>query len=97
MENNKYVMKVESIPVRLEQLAEEAAELTQAALKLARKYRGESPTPKTKEECIRKLHEETADVMACLDCLLDVLDGASVMDRKHEKIERWAERLKRRE
>ena len=35
----------------LEQLAEESAELAQAALKLARKLRGGNPTPKTEQEC----------------------------------------------
>ena len=35
----------------LEQLAEESAELAQAALKLARKLRGVNPTPKTEQEC----------------------------------------------
>ena len=35
----------------LEQLAEECTELAQSALKLARKIRGENPTPKSLEEC----------------------------------------------
>lgn len=33
-------------PALLEQLAEECSKLSQAALKLARKLRGENPTPK---------------------------------------------------
>lgn len=42
-------------PALLEQLAEECSELAQAALKLARKERGENPTPKTEEECVENL------------------------------------------
>ena len=40
-------MMIEKIgtSAKLEQLAEEAAELSQAALKLARVLRGENPTP----------------------------------------------------
>lgn len=34
-------------PAMFEQLAEEATELAQATLKMARKLRGENPTPKT--------------------------------------------------
>ena len=47
----------------LEMLAEESSELSHAALKLARKYRGENPTPKSEMECIDSLTEETADVL----------------------------------
>lgn len=45
-------------PAFLEQLAEECSELAQAALKTARKYRGENPTPKTIDECYDALQEE---------------------------------------
>lgn len=43
----------------LEQLAEESAELAQAALKMARKLRNENPTPKTHADCVSNLQEET--------------------------------------
>lgn len=46
----------------LELLAEECSELSQAALKAARKARGENPTPRTKEEIRNQLLEEIADV-----------------------------------
>lgn len=39
----------------LEQLAEESAELAQAALKMARKLRNENPTPKTHADCVSNL------------------------------------------
>ena len=48
-----------------EQLAEEAAELAQAALKLARIERGENPTPVSKEEAEENLREEYTDVYQC--------------------------------
>ena len=49
----------------LEQLAEEAAKLAQAALKLARIERGENPTPVSKEEAEENLREEYTDVYQC--------------------------------
>ena len=51
-------------PAMLEQLAEEASELAQACLKLARKERGENPTPKSKAECERELIEEFTKLRA---------------------------------
>lgn len=41
------VIEAIGLPAVLEQCAEELAELTQAALKMARKLRGENPTPMT--------------------------------------------------
>ena len=40
------------VPAMLEQLAEECSELAHASLKLARKIRGENPTPKDIPELI---------------------------------------------
>lgn len=53
----------------LEQLAEESAELAQAALKMARKLRNENPTPKTHADCVSNLQEEIADVELCISIL----------------------------
>ena len=52
-------------PAMLEQLAEEASELAQAALKLARIYRAENPTPVTEDEAYKNLVEEYTDVETC--------------------------------
>ena len=52
-------------PAMLEQLAEEASELAQAALKLARIYRAENPTPVTEDEAYKNLVEEYTDVQTC--------------------------------
>lgn len=51
------------------QLAEEAAELAKAALKLRRAIDGCNPTPVTREEAEKKLEEEIADVEVCLNVL----------------------------
>ena len=53
-------MRIEKIgtSAMLEQLAEEAAELSQAALKLARALRGENPTLVTRREVRKHLIEE---------------------------------------
>jgi phosphoribosyl-ATP pyrophosphohydrolase len=55
----------------LEQMAEEAAELAKAALKLARIRRGENPTPVTEDEAYRALCEEMADVAVCAKVLME--------------------------
>lgn len=44
----------------LEQLAEESAELAQAALKMARKIRNENPTPKSHAEIPHRLRCQSA-------------------------------------
>lgn len=46
------------VPATFEGLAEEATEVAQVALKIARILRGESPTPVTLEEAISNLEKE---------------------------------------
>lgn len=82
------------------QLAEEASELAQAALKLRRAYDGKNPTPKTVEECINALLEESADVDLCLCLLCRLLPnmtevGLFILHEKIEekKLKRWIKRL----
>lgn len=60
------VIEAIGLPAVLEQCAEELAELTQAALKMARKLRGENPTPMTHAQAAEHLHEELGDVRLCL-------------------------------
>lgn len=57
----------------LAQLAEEAAELAHAALKLSRAYKGVNPTPVKPCNAYAALLEEVADVQVCLSVL--GLDG----------------------
>lgn len=80
-------------PALMEQLAEECSELAQAALKLARKERGENPTPKTLDECFKALIEEMADVKLCIW----VVEASRSFDLRcncDRKRERWAQRIR---
>lgn len=80
----------------LAQLAEEAAELAQAALKYRRALRTEqwqedtSPTPKTAQEARKALEEEVADVELCIYALEMLTIDFEPMKRKGE---RWLRRL----
>lgn len=77
-----------------EQLAEECAELAQAALKYARIKRGENPTPKTRAEAKAALLEEIADVELCVDLLPYEPGDAPKIDLiKGQKNQRWRQRL----
>lgn len=84
-----------SVPAILEQLAEEAAELAQAALKYARILRGENPTPVTKTEALQNLIEEKADVAICLTVLGEKISMERAKEYlvKKAKEERWLHRL----
>ena len=80
----------------LEQLAEEAAEVAQAALKLARIIRGENPTPKTACEAAEALEEEMADVIVCMRVLATgsiVIDVENVEKIAEIKMKRCLDRL----
>lgn len=83
-----------SEPVRLEQLAEEAAELAHAALKLSRILRGESPTPVSEAEAREALVREIADVMVCVDALTDTQILRDIGTACTEKKDRWEQRLR---
>lgn len=73
----------------LEQLAEEASELAQAALKLARVLRKENPTPVSEEEARASLIEEYTDVILTSDVLN--LDCDYILYA--HKTERWVTRV----
>lgn len=82
----------------LAQLAEEASELAQAALKLRRALDGKNPTPKGVNECENALIEEYADVIVCisaLNCSPEWYEDATAMI--HAKSTRWLSRLKAKE
>lgn len=83
----------------LAQLAEEASELAQAALKLRRALDGTNPTPKSVAECQKAFEEEYADVVNCiieLDCINDAaFERMQKMQR--EKEARWLSRLEAKE
>lgn len=76
----------------LEQLAEESAELAQAALKLSRIIRGNNPTTTTFSEACANLYEEYADVIVAAhvaylhkECEIERIGG--------QKIDRWKYRI----
>ena len=75
------------------QLAEECAELSQAALKLRRAVTGINPTPITEGEARGNLVEEVADVACVANLLLDDEDSIAMHDIIEWKKARWVNRL----
>ena len=79
----------------LAQTAEEAVELSHAALKLRRVLDGKNPTPVRLSEAFANFEEEIADVMLCLEILgydMQLLTKYRAM--MDAKLERWAGRLR---
>lgn len=76
---------------RLRILAEEAAELSQAALKLIRAIEGD--TPVTEAEAMTNLIEEAADVFNGLIVVLTRKQWDSVKRVMRAKLARWERRL----
>lgn len=85
-------MKIKELPIdtRLIQLAEEAAELSQAAIKYVRVLRGE--TPVTKEDALQNLTEEVADVSVCMTAVNDLVPLSEVAEIIVDKVKRWEDR-----
>lgn len=87
----------------LAQLAEEASELAQAALKLRRALDGTNPTPKSVAECEANLMEEFADISNAVTTLCDAwfkdaLDSEcefwdAEQEIEYAKYKRWLSRL----
>lgn len=82
-------------PDLLCQLAEEASELAQAALKLKRAMEGTNPTPKSVEECVANMDEEIADVyLLILQLGYSKPEHITTQVRiAEQKEERWLKRL----
>lgn len=76
----------------LAQLAEEAAELAQAALKLRRAMDMTNPTPMPVQEAGNHLVEEIADVIVCENQLLGI-DWNVIDEVCKRKLGRWEGRL----
>lgn len=94
-----YVQSKLTTPELLAMLAEEAAELGHAALKLRRVLDGTNPTPVTFTEAAGKLQEEVADVMLCIsvmDYAFEANDDTA-HDIQDRKLRRWADRLREKE
>lgn len=77
------------------QLAEEASELAQAALKYRRTLSNANPTPTTRRQAEDQLLEEIADVKLCLHVagFEKVRDKIAVNRIISSKAERWLHRL----
>lgn len=91
----------------LAQLAEEASELAQAALKLRRALDGTNPTPKSVAECEANLIEEFADINNATNALFDAWFGDDFKSENEfwnaeqeiedAKYKRWLSRLEAKE
>lgn len=75
----------------LAQLAEEASELSQAALKLRRVLDGRNPTPVTEESAVLHLQEELTDVLLC--AVTVGVDKTEVERFIRAKSARWSARV----
>lgn len=88
-----YLAEVMGLPPQdlYAQLAEECAELTQAALKCIRAQGySKNPTPLSCEDAIKNLREEINDVLIAA-YVLGLVDRSCVRD--WSKLVRWAERI----
>lgn len=74
------------------QLAEEASELAQAALKLRRALDRTNPTPVPESEARERLNEEFADVIVCTTVLFKSWE--SIRNTVDAKMKRWEARLR---
>lgn len=90
---SEYITKSIGLPAVLEQVAEEADELSHAALKLARALRGENPTPVSVEEAYAKLLEELGDVRLCTDTLKYTYGPMDTSETELKKQIRWVDRI----
>lgn len=90
MADKSYILDVLNERTMLEQLAEEASELAQAALKFIRaKQLNNNYTPLTAGDAYLNLKEETRDVLT----VASMLGLAEYNDCRNPKIRRWAARL----
>ena len=92
MINTDYIREINKrVPTAAmyEQFAEECVELAQVALKMARRLRGENPTPTTEEQIKHNLIEEASDVHL-MSRILGIKPDIYIVNAK---LARWYERL----
>lgn len=96
---NEHIVDYIGEAALLEQTAEEASELSQACLKMARKIRGENPTPKDTNDILENLNEEIADVILYCNELVDarIASYDDIGGMAMKKYKRWCERVKNEE
>lgn len=78
---------------RLCQLAEECAELAQAALKTKRVLEGRNPANTNIQDALNNLQEEVGDVLICVTVLSP--DFTIETDTPLPKLQRWVSRLEK--
>ena len=96
----KYIADNLSEETILRQLAEEAAELAQAALKMCRVLDGTNPTPITERQARNNMLEEIADVQNAFNAYAykkRIDFSQSVEEIVSEKRYRWEDRLREKE
>lgn len=93
----KYVKDNLLMRDKLEQIAEESAELSQAALKLIRAYKlSRNPTPMSIEKAIGNFCGEVQDLLCVLRVFFPDQMWAYLSDvENYDKYERWANRIKK--
>lgn len=94
-QEEKYIFDCLGEEELLCQLAEEAGELTQAALKYRRTITEKNPTPKTSTEAFDNLLEELADVLLVSKILLIEETKERIYEIMNKKLGRWTSRLKK--
>lgn len=99
MTNLEYIAANLSEEDILCQIAEEAAELAKAALKLRRAITQTNPTPVTDEEAIDNLIEEYGDTVGSFMVWakknnLDIEIYETSNENIYSKFDRWADRIK---
>ena len=73
------------------QMAEEAAELSQACLKYVRAHKGNNPTKDSEDVYLKGIIEEFTDVQVCAEAI-DITADSDIRD---SKIHRWADRIRK--
>jgi len=89
-EETQFIRDALPLPDLYEQLAEESAELAQAANKLARVLRGINPANVSRSEAMSHVVEEYTDVIVVAQ---DILSHYPDKCLAEYKIKRWAKRL----
>lgn len=88
----QYVQENVGRRARLEQVAEEAAELAHAALKLIRAEGTDNPTPKDWRDARKQLWEEVADVENTV-AAMGYIPEPVMFEMRKMKMKRWADRV----
>ena len=94
MTDTEYILNQIPEEVLFAQLAEEAAELAQAALKVYRILDGRNPARVRLSEARANLMEEVADIINCLQMLSISPNASDYQETIRQKIERWAGHLR---